>query len=68
MNEFPQSGILTFLFTDLQDSTRLWEQFPEVMRPALVQHDTILKAAVETHRGRIIKTTGDGLHAVIEQG
>jgi predicted ATPase/class 3 adenylate cyclase len=66
MNEIPQSGILTFLFTDLEESTRLWEHFPEAMRPALARHDALLKLAVESHRGLIIKTTGDGLHAVFE--
>ncbi len=60
------TGMLTFLFTDLEDSTRLWEQFPEVMRPALERHDLLLKQTVETHGGRIVKTTGDGLHAVFE--
>jgi len=57
---------LTFLFTDLENSTHLWEQFPQVMRPALARHDALLRAAVEHHHGKIVKTTGDGLHAVFE--
>ena len=57
---------LTFLFTDLEGSTRLWEQFPAVMRSALARHDALLRAAVEQHNGKIVKTTGDGLHAVFE--
>ena len=57
---------LTFLFTDLENSTPLWEQFPNVMRCALERHDALLKEAIENHRGHIIKTTGDGLHAVFE--
>jgi len=57
---------LTFLFTDLANSTHLWEQFPEAMRPAMARHDALLKQVVENHHGRIVKTTGDGLHAVFE--
>jgi predicted ATPase/class 3 adenylate cyclase len=59
--------MLTFLFTDLEDSTHLWEQFPEEMQPALAQHDNLLKNAVDRHRGQIVKTTGDGLHAAFEK-
>lgn len=57
---------LTFLFTDLENSTPLWKQFPDVMRSALVRHDTLLKETIEGHRGHIVKTTEDGLHAVFE--
>ena len=57
---------LTFLFTDLENSTSLWEQFPELMRTALARHDGLLQAAVEGQTGRIVKTTGDGIHAVFE--
>jgi predicted ATPase/class 3 adenylate cyclase len=63
MTDLP-AGTVTFLFTDLEGSTRLWEQFPEAMRPALERHDAILRDAVEAHGGVIVKTTGDGLHAV----
>jgi predicted ATPase/class 3 adenylate cyclase len=58
------SGTVTFLFTDLEGSTRLWEQHPAAMRPALERHDALLRAAVETAGGTVVKTTGDGLHAV----
>ena len=57
---------LTFLFTDLENSSHLWEQAPTAMRGALARHDAILRAAVEDHSGRIVKTTGDGMHAVFE--
>ena len=56
-------GTVTFLFTDLEGSTRLWEQFPDTMRDALGRHDEILRAAVEKRDGHVVKTTGDGLHA-----
>ena len=58
------SGTVTFLFTDLEGSTRLWEQHPGAMPAALERHDGILRDAVDRHRGRVVKTTGDGLHAV----
>jgi predicted ATPase/class 3 adenylate cyclase len=54
---------VTFLFTDLEGSTRLWEEHPEAMRAALARHDEILRDAVEHHDGQVVKTTGDGLHA-----
>jgi len=57
------TGTVTFLFTDLEGSTRLWEQQPEAMREALARHDEILREAVETQGGVVVKTTGDGLHA-----
>jgi len=63
MAELP-SGTVTFLFTDLEGSTRLWEVHPEAMRGALARHDEILRAAVEQWDGQVVKTTGDGLHAV----
>jgi predicted ATPase/class 3 adenylate cyclase len=64
MHPGPRSGILTFLFTDLEGSTRLWERFPQAMRRALERHDTILQAAVTASHGRVVKATGDGLMAV----
>ena len=57
------SGTVTFLFTDLEGSTRLWEEHPEAMKAALARHDGILQAAVAQHDGHVVKTTGDGLHA-----
>ncbi len=56
-------AVTTFLFTDIEGSTRLWEQEPERMRPALARHDAVVRAAVEKHAGRVVKMTGDGLHA-----
>jgi predicted ATPase/class 3 adenylate cyclase len=58
------SGTVTFLFTDLEGSTRLWELYPDEMRPALAHHDSLLRDVVIEHRGSIVKTTGDGVHAV----
>ena len=45
--DLPSTGTITFLFTDIEGSTRLWEQFPDVMKSALRRHDAILRAAIE---------------------
>ncbi len=57
---------ITTLFTDIEGSTRLWEQQPDRMRTALAAHDAIVRQTIEQHRGRIVKTTGDGVHAVFD--
>ena len=57
------SGIATILFTDIEGSTRLWEQEGERMSVALAHHDALARAAVSSNRGVIVKTTGDGLYA-----
>jgi predicted ATPase/class 3 adenylate cyclase/tetratricopeptide (TPR) repeat protein len=57
------SGTVTFLFTDLVGSSRLWEEHPEAMKGALARHDQILRDAVEVHGGQVVKATGDGVHA-----
>jgi predicted ATPase/class 3 adenylate cyclase len=49
--------------TDIEGSTRLWEEHPDEMAPALAAHDALLRAAVEDNGGTVIKTTGDGLLA-----
>jgi class 3 adenylate cyclase len=54
---------LTFLFTDLEGSTRLWQEYPEGMKSALARHDELVRRAVEGSNGRVIKTTGDGFLA-----
>jgi predicted ATPase/class 3 adenylate cyclase len=58
------SQTLTFLFTDIAGSTRLWEQHRQPMKEALERHDAILRDAVESSNGHVVKTTGDGLMAV----
>ncbi len=54
----------TFLFTDIEGSTGLWERFPDAMKTALKLHDAILRKAVEGAGGRVVKSTGDGTLAV----
>src|SRR4029434_6625032 len=63
MVELP-SGTVTFLFTDLEVSTWLWDREPDAMRAALARHDTILRDAVAAHGGQVVKGRGDGVHAV----
>ena len=58
------TGIVTFLFTDVEGSTRLWDEHPETMAVAMARHDAILRDAVAGHDGHIVKLTGDGVHAV----
>ena len=57
-------GTVTFLFTDLEGSTRRWEAHPQEMKDALARHDMIVRGAVESHGGVVFSTMGDGLAAV----
>jgi predicted ATPase/class 3 adenylate cyclase len=57
------SGVVTFLFTDAEGSTRRWEADAEGMRVALAAHDEVLRKAIETHGGWLFKHTGDGVCA-----
>ena len=61
-----RSAVTTFLFTDIEGSTRLWEQEPERMSVALAGHDALARAVVERHHGTVVKSTGDGMHAVFD--
>jgi predicted ATPase/class 3 adenylate cyclase len=58
------SQILTFLYTDIEGSTRLWEQYPGAVEAAVSRHDRILRGAVEEHGGTVFRTVGDGICAV----
>ena len=54
------SGTVTFLFTDIEGSTALWERDRGAMRRAVERHVDILRQAVAPHRGVTYKTVGDG--------
>jgi predicted ATPase/class 3 adenylate cyclase len=58
------SGTVTFLFTDVEGSTRLWEEHPVGMQDALARHDVIVRTAVESFGGQVVKGAGDGVFAV----
>lgn len=60
------TAIRTFFFTDIEGSSRLWEQHPEAMPCALATHDDIVRYAVENHNGQIFKTVGDAVCAVFD--
>ncbi len=57
-----------FLITDIEGSTKKWEQYPETMKKALQRHDEIINTTVKQHGGIIVKHTGDGVFAVFEKG
>lgn len=57
------SGAVTFVFTDLEASTRLWDEHPDAMREALARHDAILRNGIESNSGAVVKTTGAGMYA-----
>jgi class 3 adenylate cyclase len=57
------SGVVTFLFTDIEGSTRRWEADADAMRAALLVHDQVLRTAIETHGGYLFSHTGDGVVA-----
>ena len=54
------SGILTFLFTDVEGSTCLWEQYPEKMRQVTARHDELIEFLVLQNRGFIVRPRGEG--------
>ena len=59
-------GVVTFLFTDIEGSSLLWERDPERMPQALALHDALVRAKVVENRGRVVKMLGDGVHAVFD--
>ncbi|MGZ3576931.1 MAG: ATP-binding protein [Vulcanimicrobiaceae bacterium] len=59
MNTILPSGTLTFLFTDIEGSTRHWEQHPAEMRDVLARHDALLRGILERQGGYVFKTVGD---------
>src|SRR5688572_12503579 len=66
MAELP-SETVTFLFTDIEGSTTRWEHQPAAMASALARHDALLRAAIQSHGGYIVKTMGDAFHAAFSR-
>jgi class 3 adenylate cyclase/DNA-binding XRE family transcriptional regulator len=54
------AGTLTFLLTDIEGSSGLWERHPQAMSAALARHETLVASAVERHGGRLLKRRGEG--------
>jgi predicted ATPase/class 3 adenylate cyclase len=63
----PPSGTVTFLFTDIEESTRLWDEHPEAMRAALARHDELLRSAIGAHGGYVFSAAGDGVAAAFQR-
>ena len=57
------TGTVTFLFTDLEASTRMWEEHTEAMEAALERHDAIMREAIDQHGGYVFSTAGDAFAA-----
>jgi predicted ATPase/class 3 adenylate cyclase len=57
------TGTVTFLYTDIEGSTRRWEAHPDAMKAAVARHDTLLRAAIEAEGGCIFRRMGDGVCA-----
>src|SRR5918911_2235464 len=57
------SGIVTFLFTDIEGSTKRWEQYPQEMDAALGRHDEIRRRGIEANGGYVFKTVADAFCA-----
>src|SRR5258708_16938784 len=65
MSNLP-TGTVTFLFTDIEGSTKLWEEQPDAMRVALARHNELMRAAIESNGGHVFKTVGDAFCAAFE--
>ncbi|MFN2461734.1 MAG: adenylate/guanylate cyclase domain-containing protein [Candidatus Velthaea sp.] len=63
----PPTGTITFLFTDIEGSTRLWEAHSGAMRDALALHDAVLHDAIEADGGTVFKTVGDAFCAAFSR-
>jgi predicted ATPase/class 3 adenylate cyclase/DNA-binding XRE family transcriptional regulator len=57
------SGMVTFLFTDIEGSTMQWEQHKQAMRRSVARHDAILRETIAAHGGSVFKTVGDAVCA-----
>ena len=60
MTAAAHSGVVTFLFTDVEGSTGRWEADAEAMRGALAAHDKVSRTAIEANEGFLFSHTGDG--------
>lgn len=63
----PPTGVVTFLFTDIEGSTRNWERHPDQMRTALGRHNALLRTAIADNDGLVFETAGDSFVAIFER-
>lgn len=61
------TGTVTFLFTDVEGSTRLWEEHPGEMKGALARHDDLMRQTIEGAGGYIFTTAGDAFSAAFQE-
>lgn len=61
------TGTVTFLFTDIEGSARMWERMPDAMGAELAEHDRLLREAIENNSGYVFKTVGDAFCAAFSQ-
>jgi class 3 adenylate cyclase len=59
MSDLP-IGMITFLLTDIESSTLLWEEHPQDMRLALIRHDRIIEEVVDANEGTVVRPRGEG--------
>jgi len=55
------TGTVTFLLSDIADSTGLWDASPTHMAEAMLVHDQALREVIDRHDGHFVKHTGDGV-------
>jgi class 3 adenylate cyclase len=60
------SGMVAFLITDVEGSTKLWETHGAAMGTAIARHDALMREAIETHSGHVFKTVGDAFCATFD--
>src|SRR5688572_27719362 len=58
-----KSKIVTFLFTDIEESTKLAQQYPDAMPSLLARHHEILNHSIQTHNGHVFQVAGDSFAA-----
>src|SRR6516165_11105337 len=54
------AGTVTYLLTDIEGSTRLWEALPDAMEVALERHDRLLAEVIGGHGGVVVTSRGEG--------
>src|SRR6476660_7902298 len=63
MNANLPSGTVTFLFTDIEGSTKLAQQYPDALPVLLARHNETLNQAIEAHNGFVFRIVGDSFAA-----
>ena len=61
------TGTVTFFFTDIQDSTKLWQSNPHKTKIALSRHDAVMRKAIKENNGSVFKTVGDAFCAPLDR-